>query len=210
MREDTAGMDYDSNARLYPGAPYEPAKADEYKPEIDVLLLEDEEFTENIVGDYDEDCNKELDEVNIGNIDTEDADQDIVLRHIAGILHDHNGQGEQTEFESKESKQTRRHKADELFLDVSFRMEDEELVRDISEHDSDYPGDRIYKRNEEIEAPFTDRDRPFYFKDLSEDREGDQVNDRGKYTEYEIPEDLPEFLILHQFFQPGRLFFCAH
>ena len=42
MREDTAGMDYDINARLYPGAPYEPAKADEYKPEIDVLLLADE------------------------------------------------------------------------------------------------------------------------------------------------------------------------
>ncbi len=42
MREDTAGMDYDSDAKLYPGAPYEPAKADEYKPEIDVLLLEDD------------------------------------------------------------------------------------------------------------------------------------------------------------------------
>ena len=68
-------------------------------------------------------------------------------------------------------------------------MEDEELVRDISEHDSDYPGDRIDKRNEEIEAPFTDRDRPFYFKGLSEDREGDQVNDRGKYTEYERKRD---------------------
>ena len=47
MREDTAGMDYDDDARLYAGADYYPeAEGDEYKAEIDVLLTEEAEDTQ--------------------------------------------------------------------------------------------------------------------------------------------------------------------
>ncbi|MBR6258283.1 MAG: helicase-exonuclease AddAB subunit AddA [Lachnospiraceae bacterium] len=47
MREDTAGMDYDDDARLYVGADYYPeAEGEEYKTEIDVLLTEETDDAE--------------------------------------------------------------------------------------------------------------------------------------------------------------------
>lgn len=60
MRGDTAGMDYDENARLYAGADYKAAAGDEYKAEIDVLLTDeaaeaDEDSGENDEPDEDED-----------------------------------------------------------------------------------------------------------------------------------------------------------
>ena len=79
MREDTAGMDYDADARLYVGADYKQADPDAYKTEIDVLLT-DEEAPELNAEEEDTEEEDEDDE------DEGDSREEMECRMVAGRI----------------------------------------------------------------------------------------------------------------------------
>ena len=85
-----------------------------------LVLPENEDLTEDIVGYDDEDRDKDLDDVDVGDIETEDTEPEVILRHIAGIFHDHDGKGEQSEFKGEEREEASDHKGNEFFHDLSL------------------------------------------------------------------------------------------
>jgi hypothetical protein len=143
------------------------------------LLFKDEEFAEDIVGDNNEESNSELNDVFVCELEIEDGEPQIILRHVKCILHDHDTQREQADLESKEGKETCHHEIDKLFHDITLGMEDEEFIRYISKDDRRDPCNDIDEKNIHIKADAEETDRPFYIEELIEKCENDHVDHGG-------------------------------